>query len=122
MIRNLVVISALTAAAAAGIAVPARADEYDFISALDKNGIYYSNVNDMIDVGKLACHSVRAHMPGPAGAAQIRSEGGYTQQEAILILEAAANYMCPDVWPWINSQNQQPPASLPPCAPNCGED
>jgi hypothetical protein len=106
MIRKLLVISALTAAAAAGLAVPARADEYDFISALDKNGIYYSNINDMIDVGKLACHSIRAHMPGPAVAAQIRSEGGYTQQEAIIIMEAAANYMCPDVWPWINSQRQ----------------
>jgi hypothetical protein len=121
MIRNLVIIVALTAAAAA-IAVPARADQYDFISALDKNGIYYSNINDMIDVGKLACHSVRAHMSGPAVAAQIRSEGGYTQQEAILIMEAAANSMCPDVWPLMNSQNQQPPPSLPPCAPNCGED
>jgi hypothetical protein len=50
------VIAALAAAAAVGFAVPAHADEYDFISALDKNGIYYSNINDMIDLGKLACH------------------------------------------------------------------
>jgi hypothetical protein len=127
MVRNLSVAGALTVAVTISVAAPASADELDFISALDKNGIYYANINDMIDVGKQACHGMRAHLSGPVVAARVSSAGGYTQQESAIILTAAANYMCPDVWPYINSgANPAPapasPAPLPSCAPNCGED
>lgn len=110
MIRNLLVISALTVAAAVEFATPASADDLDFISDLDKNGIYYANINDMINVGKLACHDMRSHMNGPVIANQVSNAGGWTQQETIIIMTAAANHMCPDVWPWIHSLNQPPPA------------
>ena len=110
MIRNLLISGALTVAAAVELAAPAQADELDFISALDKNGIYYSSINDMIDVGKQACHGMRAHMDGRIVSAEVASAGGYTQQEVAIILTQAANYMCPDVWPWINSlAKPQPP-------------
>jgi hypothetical protein len=126
MLRN-VLVAATLAITATSFAAPASADEYDFISALDKNGIYYASISNMIDVGKEACHAMRSHVAGPVIAGGVSRAGGYTLQETNIIMTAAANDMCPDVWPWIHSVENSPPAPaspapLPACAPNCGED
>jgi len=58
MIRNLAM-SGISVVGALGIAAPANADQYDFISVLDNNGVYYYNISEMIDLGKAACRTVR---------------------------------------------------------------
>lgn len=84
-------------AAAVTLAAPAHADEYSFISDLDNNGIYYANVLEMIDVGKVTCHDMRAHMPLAGIRSALDRVGGWTNQESMVIMVAAANEMCPDV-------------------------
>lgn len=108
-------LAGVAAVACSGIAAsPAHADEYDFISAVDGSGIYYANILDMIDAGKVACHGMRARTYGPALASQLNSFGTWTAHEKTIIMTAAANTMCPDVWPWIKSLSTPPPPSGPP--------
>jgi hypothetical protein len=45
--------------AAVGLAAPAKADQYDYVSALDSNGVYYGSILDVIDLGKLTCRKLR---------------------------------------------------------------
>lgn len=120
MIAKLV-LAALAGFASMGItAAPASADEYDFLDAVDAKGVYYDNTSDMIEAGKLVCHGMRAHMYGPVISAQLESYGDWTSQEKSIIFMAAANTMCPDVWPWIHSLNSPPSPQTPmpsPCVP-----
>ena len=87
-------------AALAFLSAPqAHADQYDFVSVLDNNGIFYSSISDMIDIGKAVCTSVR-RTGGLAGAANGLQMAGYTSDlEKGTIVSAAANTMCPDIWP-----------------------
>ena len=110
-------VAAVTGALVCGTftASPVHADEYDFISVLDGSGVYYESILDMIDAGKLACHGMRAHMYGPVVAGQLDNFGSWTPHEKNIIMSAAANTMCPDVWPWIKSLST--PAAPSPSVP-----
>ena len=46
------VVSAAVIAAATGLAPPANADQYDFISALDNRGVTYANIIGTMDIGR----------------------------------------------------------------------
>lgn len=86
------------------LAAPADADEYDYVSVLDSSGIYYSSISDVIDMGKQLCSvGRRAPLTGTAmrqGFAAVLSGGGYTSgTEAAIIIQAAAENMCPDILP-----------------------
>lgn len=108
MIREMLICGSLTASITVALAVPARADEYDYISALDAHGVYYSSITNMIDIGKLACHDLRSHLPGPVVGAHIGSTGNWNRQEIVLIMSEASQHMCPEVLPWIQSQVHPP--------------
>ncbi len=100
------------------LAPPASADQYDFISALDNQGVSYNNILDMIDIGKAICHSIRnGNALGSVNDA-LASNGWYSAQERGIIVVAAANTMCPDIWPALNAQVQ--PQAPSPVAPVVG--
>ena len=108
MIRNLAM-SGISVVAALGIAAPANADQYDFISVLDNNGVYYYNISEMIDLGKAACRTVRTG--GTIGsvdsAINLLTRAGFNAvMDRAIIMTAAANTMCPDIWPALNAHNQ----------------
>ncbi|MGX9787128.1 DUF732 domain-containing protein [Mycobacterium sp. MMS18-G62] len=98
------IISAAAIATAMGLAAPANADQYDFISALDDAGVVYVNgsISDMMDLGKAACHDLRI---GTAPGTVVVKLGqlGYADYETGTIMGAAANGMCPDTWPVLSA-------------------
>lgn len=112
-----------TAAVALALTAPtAQADQYDFVSDLDNNGIYYSSISDMIDVGKLTCGNLRRGMPivGPRGVGAPITRLGYSGLEAAIITYAAASNMCPDQMPRLeaaasSSEDSTPAFSPHPC-------
>jgi hypothetical protein len=57
------IISTAATIATIGLAAPANADQYDFISALDNQGVSYNNIVDMIELGKGICHTIRNGAP-----------------------------------------------------------
>jgi hypothetical protein len=115
--------AALTAAALGFVAIamstPANADQFDFVSDLDSDGISYPNgsISNMIDLGKAVCHDLRA---GTAPNMVVGKLGnvGYSGYEAGTIMGAAANAMCPDTWPvlsvFAHSATSPPANYLPP--------
>jgi hypothetical protein len=82
---------------------PARADQYDFISALDNSGVSYESIVDMIDIGKGVCHDLRTGSAPPAVLGKL-SNVGFAPTESAIILVSAMNNMCvdtkPDVVAW----------------------
>jgi hypothetical protein len=108
------IISAAATAAAIGLAAPANADQYDFISALDDAGVVYVNgsISDMMDLGKAVCHDLRVGIP-PGTVSVKLGQLGYAGYEQGTIMGAAANGMCPDTWPilsaWANTVRNPAP-------------
>lgn len=92
-------ICALVAMAAVGVAAasPAHADPYDFVLALDDQGVYYSSVSEVIDQGKMTCRILRNGAGVPAAINYLA--GDYAPFEIGVILRSASMYMCPDVAP-----------------------
>lgn len=89
--------------AGAIIAAPtANADQYDFIGQLDSAGVTYTNLTDMITVGKDVCHELRIG-DSPAHVLSDLAPGGWSAQERGIIVSAAAHTMCPDTLPAINA-------------------
>jgi hypothetical protein len=112
MIRTLAVAAFVVAATALG-AAPAHADQYDFISRLDENGVSYTGyMSDMIDLGKVVCHELRMGTPVPMVVNYLMSRN-FPGYDAGIIIGAAAGTMCPDTWPfvsqWANSPEPAPP-------------
>lgn len=94
-------------------AAPAQADQYDFISALDNQGVTYTDILGMIEVGKAICHTMRnGGVLGSVNSA-LASRGWNSPAERGIIIVSAANTMCPDVWPTLNAQVQPPSAAAP---------
>ena len=98
------IVCAAAMGAAVGIAAPANADQYDFISAVDDAGVVYVNgsITDMMSLGSAVCHDLRIGTPPPTVAAKLGNLG-YAGYEAGTIMGAAANGMCPDTWPALSS-------------------
>lgn len=95
-------------AAAAIIASPvAKADQYDYLATLDKNGVTYKDASAMIDVGKDMCHELRIGVnPGYILNTELAS-GGWSPVERAFVLGAAVHAMCPDTLPAINNWSAQ---------------
>ena len=70
-----VIAGVLAMCGAVALSVPAHADQYDFISALDNAGVSYESITDMIDIGKALCHDLRSG-GGAAGRARQTTEHG----------------------------------------------
>lgn len=98
---------------AAATAPKAHADQYDFVSQLDSEGVYYSSISDMIDLGKAACSGLR-HGTSPWDIVAGLKLVGYAPMEAADIMTDASLSMCPDTWATIrahaNDHDTPPPA------------
>ena len=104
---RLLVAAGSAALAGLFVAAPARADQYDFVSNLDNNGVYYSSVSGVIDAGKMTCRLLRSGA-GVPGALGFLNRVGYARYESAAIVVAAAGNMCPDAQPVIDAFLNQP--------------
>lgn len=102
------IMSAAAIVAAIGLAAPANADQYDFVSALDNQGVSYNNILDVIEIGKGICHTIRNGGALVSVNSFLSSRGWYSPTERGIIVISAANGMCPDIWPALNAQVQPP--------------
>jgi hypothetical protein len=111
MIRVEPPLALLMSLAALALAAPAQADQYDFISDLDNNGVYYSDVTDVIDLGKQLCKVGRSAPTSEAllaGMGTMLRRSGFTSPAEIeIVVSSAANNMCPDIWPQVRAAAQQ---------------
>jgi Protein of unknown function (DUF732) len=54
-------------------ATPAHADEFDFASAIERDGGYYESLTDVINLGHLSCRELRSGVPVQQVLNDIRS-------------------------------------------------
>ncbi|MBB5167230.1 DUF732 domain-containing protein [Mycobacterium sp. AZCC_0083] len=111
--KRLLAIPVGIAACAIALAPAAQADQYDFISDLDANGIYYSDISTMIDLGKITCSQIRSGMPitveqrdrlgAPVSVGGPLKNAGYSNKEQEYITVAAVKNMCPDQMPTLRA-------------------
>ena len=95
------------------VAPPARADQIDYVSYLDDNGVAYRNLSGVIAVGKDdVCHPLRAGGSIDSVIGDI-VDVGYTGEETAYIIIGAIRYMCPDQLPvlqdWLARHNAAGP-------------
>jgi len=95
-------VAVAAAATATALAAPARADQFDFVSMLDNEGVYYSSITDVIDQGKMACRLLRSGAGMPAALDYVAG-GGYAPYETAVVVASAALNMCPDVMPIVRA-------------------
>lgn len=100
-------VTIVATAVAISTAPAVHADEYDYVSQLDSNGVYYSNILNVIDLGKSSCRQLRMGNPVPSVLHRIVGQG-YAGVEAGVIISAAAENMCPDTIPILRSFANQP--------------
>lgn len=90
------------------MAKPAKADQWDYISHLDSNGVSYENIIGVIDLGKSICHELRQGSDIDQILDYLVYEQGYADFEAGTILAGASMNMCPDTKPyvreWLNEE------------------
>lgn len=82
----------------------AQASQFDYISALDDNGVAYASMLGVLDLGKEVCHHMRdgGHV-GDAMSALV-NELGYSVTEGAIIISAAVTFMCPDAGDALDQQ------------------
>lgn len=115
MVSARTVTAILVPVAAVAVAAPAHADQFDFVADLDQNGIYYSSISDVIDLGKQLCSVGRsAPLDGqtmmPRMISLLISKGYKSSQEGMIIVEAAGQNMCPDMLQRLNADASVPGA------------
>lgn len=81
-----------------------KADQADFISQLDAQGIFYRDTAATINDGKIICGELRGHEPVGQIVTQAQTEGGFPGEKAAMFVMDAANALCPDVLPWLQAQ------------------
>jgi hypothetical protein len=91
-----ILLAAALGAAALITAPTASADQWDYVSYLDNNGVVYPNVLDVINTGKHACHHMRNGADVGAVMETMGVELGYNISEQAFIIIGAATNMCPD--------------------------
>lgn len=96
--RRIVTAVVITGASALMLAVPAQADQYDYVAQIDSRGVYYSSIIGVIDDGKMVCRMLRGSGSVPAALNYVAGDG-FADYEAVIIAVAAAQNMCPDVMP-----------------------
>ncbi|MGU3500471.1 DUF732 domain-containing protein [Mycobacterium sp. C31M] len=78
--------------------------------ALDNEGVYYDSITDVIDLGKLTCRNLRSGAGVPTTLKYVASNG-YAPYEIGAIVESAATYRCPDVYPVLDAVFANQPAA-----------
>jgi len=102
MAASLVALSILVASAPV-----ARADDTaDYLAALDKMQIPYSNATNMINIGNNLCQQLRNNVD-PGSVITTVANAGYNGTQAGQIAFAATHTFCPDMVPvmdkWANT-------------------
>lgn len=87
--------TAATAAIALALAAPAHADQWEYVTELDNHGVYYSNINDVIDTGKRVCSDLRQFHDANRGL-MVGKLSGYPPKDAGFIMISATMHMCQD--------------------------
>lgn len=109
--RRALLLAGLGALSAAAIthAPAAKADQYDFINALDEKGVTYNNLSSMVEVGKDVCHYLRGGTSPSWLMSTGLAPGGWSPVERAIIIGEAVHTMCPDQVPMVNAwaQGQQ---------------
>jgi hypothetical protein len=82
---------------------------------------YYSNISDMIDVGKMVCMSARRTGSTEPAINGLTAAGFTSNIERGAILVGAANNMWPDIWPAMNAHAAQIAAEQAPPLPTSAE-
>ena len=74
----------------------AQAGQFDYVRALDDNGVAYASILGVLDLGKQVCHHMRdgGHF-GDAMSALVY-EMDYSVREGAIIISWAVAFMCPD--------------------------
>ena len=93
------------------IAPTTKADQFDFISDLDRQGVYYWSISDMIDTGKLACAVLRKGGNSEAVDAlgwYLVNDRKFSPTDAGLIVRSAAQNMCQDTLRILNGYGAAP--------------
>jgi hypothetical protein len=107
-----VLLALVATCGALALSAPARADQYDFISALDSSGVSYESIVDMIDIGKELCHDLRSGTAPPVVLGKL-SNTGFAPAESAIVLMSAVNNMCvdtkPDVVAWVRGNGYTGP-------------
>ena len=97
-----VVLAIAAGIGALAFAAPAHADQYDYVSYLDSEGVYYSSISGVIDAGKMTCRILRSGGGVPA-ALGFLTRAGYERYESATIVVSAVDHMCPDTQPVIDA-------------------
>src|SRR5689334_22533222 len=95
MRRRGVIAAVLAVVASVVLSSPAKADQYDFISQLDSQGVSYDSMLDMIEIGKQLCHDLRIGTDPSVVLAKLQG-AGFAASESAIILVSAVNNMCVD--------------------------
>ena len=96
-----VIATVLAGCGTVALAVPAQADQYDFIMQLDNIGVSYESMIDMIDIGKELCHDLRSGATHPLVLGKLQKTG-FAPAESAIIRLSAVNNMCVDAKPSVS--------------------
>lgn len=90
----------------------AKADQYEYVADLDNNGVYYTSMGGVIDLGKQLCRLARSaptnHEMAVGMSSALKSNGITSNAETEIVISAAVEFMCPDTWPRIKAMNPTP--------------
>jgi hypothetical protein len=87
-----------------GTAVPAAADEADYIALLDNAGVSYSSEEGALGVGTGICRVLGNGGELPRVLNALNKRGWDTPGEQSVIIAAAGTALCPDIRPIIQKQ------------------
>lgn len=82
----------------------AHADQWNYVTALDDNGVAYSDVVGVIELGKQVCHHLRGGRDFRDAMDVITGPLSYSVPEGAVIIAAAVAFMCPDADPILQQQ------------------
>lgn len=103
-VRLLLGLAILGCGFGAATTAPAHADTSGFLAALASNGISYRDAPGMIKDGTLVCAELRDRQDVGEIIVQAEQEGGFTRDEAPIIIMAAVDELCPDTLPYLQQQ------------------
>ena len=88
----------------------AHADPSDYVVALDNRGVRYPDSGSAVDTGQRVCSDLRNGEGVPRSVMRVKLSG-YSQDDAWILLMAAATNLCPEAMPVVAAwQNPQPEA------------
>lgn len=94
MLRTLTLATVLAATVA--LAAPARADDPEFLTRLERSHVSYVSPSDALAWGRSVCDQLRDGQPLPSVFSALQNGGGFTNRDAGAIIGAATSELCTD--------------------------